>query len=551
MTCYDKTLCPKFAGDQIPEGVCDTHGKGLECDDVTTYCTEPGDHGECGSGRKCYDAGLCGHGSGDYDGVCGEAIFGGKHSALDCDKVTTKCTEPGEYAECAWGGKCYDASLCTGGKGFCSGDKDYDCDNIKTYCSEPGESGQCPHGQKCYDIDVCSEKEEVYEEPEKEVSLNTVCFEKGEVVECSGDDAYGDAVTVPFVYTVSTDGTKPETILKEMENAILDDVADNIDDDFTGKISAKPDDEISDDEWCGDGNAVRCAVVNGKMTFSPGKWGDDGYGDDDGWGDDGYDSAWDGDGHASAIDECASASLIKDSMDGHDYSDIDGIENAEFRRSDLDCGMIVAGANMAVEEEDELSAGAAFGIFFACLALLALMFLLVRKLRRKRPRDEISLISNNLDGSLAGYDNPYGNTIDVHKCTSIYCNCNSNLNETTFLPAPKKVNMAKTMEKNGISPTAVDDAEESEFFNPTKEEPKETLAFDESKGSIMRVPIRTQLDAEDRTLEPVNEVSESELESVAGDNTDESTVPPPPPLASHPTYGKQGSRTQSNDEISI
>ena len=29
--------------------------------------------------------------------------------------------------------------------------------------------------------------------------------------------------------------------------------------------------------------------------------------------------------------------------------------------------------------------------------------------------------------------NHYSNAIDVHKCKSAYCNCNANLNETTFL----------------------------------------------------------------------------------------------------------------------
>lgn len=255
-TCYDKHLCPEFNDKSKPHpgGVCDTHGKGLECDDVTTFCTEPGDHGECGSGRKCYDAGLCGYGKGgDYDGVCGMALHGGKDSGLDCDKVTTKCTEPGEYAECAWGGKCYDAGLCSGGKGFCSSEKGHDCDDKKTYCDHPGESGQCPHGEKCYDIDICTPKEEPKEEAPKPVSLNSICFDKGSVVDCStwGDDGYGDAVSVPFTYTVDTDGSvKPDAVIAELENAILDDVADHIGgndkyEHFSGKISAKPEDSIA------------------------------------------------------------------------------------------------------------------------------------------------------------------------------------------------------------------------------------------------------------------------------------------------------------------
>jgi len=243
-TCYEKELCPKFAGHKTPIGVCDAQGKGLDCDKVTTYCTEPGDHGECGSGRKCHDAGLCGYGDGDYDGVCGYAIHGGKESALDCDKVSTKCTDTGGYGECAYGGKCFDAGLCSGGKGFCSDKDSYDCNDKKTYCV-PGEKG-CKHGEKCWDIDVCSVKEE----PLK-VSLNEICFDKGEIVDCSkwGDDGYGDSIAVPFTYSVSTDGTAPKTVLPKVENAILDDVADTVEgsDDyahFSGKISAKPEDKI-------------------------------------------------------------------------------------------------------------------------------------------------------------------------------------------------------------------------------------------------------------------------------------------------------------------
>jgi len=287
---------------------------------------------------------------------------------------------------------------------------------------------------------------------------------------------------------------------------------------------------------------MRCSIVDGEMTIYPGE-------------------GWDGDGHSTAsafLDKCAAVGIIKESMEGNDYSEVSGVTNAEYRGSSADCGKIISGANMVVEDKDELSAGAAFGIFFAALALLALLFLIARKLRRKPAQEDMSLISNNLDGSLGGYDDPYANTIDVHKCSSIYCTiCNGKDNETSFLPAPKKANMAKAMANNGISPTAVNDTEGA-FFNQD-ESSKETLEFNESKGSIMRVPIRNQLEDEDRSLSIVNEVAhdseiDTELESVQGDaHNDETTVPPPPPLSFHPAY-RQGSGVaaiQSNDEISI
>ena len=81
-------------------GICNADGEGLDCEEVMTYCTAPGDHGECGSSRNCYDAGLCGLGSGsgwdgdgfdNYPGVCGVATHGGPHGGLDCDEVATYC----------------------------------------------------------------------------------------------------------------------------------------------------------------------------------------------------------------------------------------------------------------------------------------------------------------------------------------------------------------------------------------------------------------------------------------------------------------------------
>ncbi len=264
--------------DEDPVGVCGAYGGGLECDDVTDYCTGIGEQAECDDGHMCYDAGLCGLGGGDgggaYDGVCGIAIHGGKSSALDCDMVTTMCTEPGKHSECAYGSLCYDSKHCEDGKGFCGSEEGFDCDHITTYCDHVGDVGHCPLGQKCYDVNVCSAAggthideipaEEtstdvvVVTEEEEAEKLNEVCFSNGKVVDCSSwsDDGYGAAISVPFTYTVSTDGkVEPKEVITPMENAILEDVVEHIEEDekyadFTGKITAAAGDSIAG-EWFG------------------------------------------------------------------------------------------------------------------------------------------------------------------------------------------------------------------------------------------------------------------------------------------------------------
>lgn len=327
------------------------------------------------------------------------------------------------------------------------------------------------------------------------------------------------------------------------------------------------------DEWCGDGHAVRCTVVKGEMSF---------YIDENAWEGDGHDSEadaiWAGDGHG--LDACEASGLVKDSMEGQDYSEVDGVTRAEYRNSDLECAKIIAGASIVVGEQNEdLGAGGAFAMLLAAAALVALAFFIVNKKRRQREpevdmKEDFSLISNSLNGSFLGNggDDPYANTIDVHKCASIFCNCNKSMNETTFLPAPKKVDMAKTMAANGISPTSVN------AFFPEEDEVVEEDEADTSAGivadldpeanndeevaqsnqdNIMRMPIRSQYEEQDRPLTPVSEIAhdseiDTEMESMAGDN-DETTVPPPPPLTFHPAY-RQGSGVavmQSDDEMSI
>lgn len=318
---------------------------------------------------------------------------------------------------------------------------------------------------------------------------------------------------------------------------------------------------VSDNEYCGDGKAVRCSVVKGAMTF---------HGD---------------------IDKCTASNIIRDF---NYYNEVDGVTNAQYRNSDEDaCGFIIAGAAAAAQppEDDSISAAAAFGMLFAGAALVALAFLAARKLRRRKPveeevaqeDDDMSLISNDLDEDFLGCvpcDDPYANTIDVHKCTSIYCNiCNSGGQETNFLPAPKKVDMAKTM-ADVLSPTAVNMAhgafdEDPEFEDPRGGPELQRAATNTSvrsdaptvrQGSIMRVPIQSQIQRDgDRPLTPVNEVAhdseiDTEMESlVISDDeasdvdesmlNDESTIPPPPPpLAFHPDYLPP---MDLNDETSI
>jgi hypothetical protein len=290
-----------------------------------------------------------------------------------------------------------------------------------------------------------------------------------------------------------------------------------------------------DDDWCGDGHAVRCTVVKGEMSVSP---------------------SWSGDGHAAAgaLDECSACEIVKDSMEGHDYTDIDGVTGAKYRNCDAECdsGTVIAGAATVVPPEDEdLSGGALFAIWLAALAAIALLALLLARKRRSNAQevnDDMSLISNDLNGNHIGdYEDPYANTIDVHKCTSIYCNCNSKLNETTFLPAPKTVDMARTKSDNGLSPPG---AAVNQLSNEEEEPVQDDAANEvEHNGSIMRMPFAYQSDeTTDRPLTPVNEIAhdseiDTELESVADDDTN---IPPPPPIAFHPSYNKQ-----SSDEISI
>jgi hypothetical protein len=280
-----------------------------------------------------------------------------------------------------------------------------------------------------------------------------------------------------------------------------------------------------------------------------------------------YPAGWEGDGHG--IDPCLAADIIEESMEGNDYTEIDGVTGAVYRNSDGDCSDAIVSSAATVVKDEDLSAGALFAIWLAALALIALAFLLLRKRKQAQAmRDDISLISNDLNGSLPNFDDPYANTTDVHQCASKLCAvCNINLEDPRFSPAPKRVNMKKFIEASGIcapcstvSPTGVDQVNGDFFNQESKEEESEDrdsppdISQEENantRGSIMRVPF---FQAErNGPLPSVNEIAhdseiDTELESVADDN-DNTTIPPPPPLSFHPAYQQITSAyTQRDDD---
>lgn len=580
-TCYNKELCPAYAthhGHPSPVGVCGVHGDserggdggGLECTEVTTYCSEPGRHAECGVDRMCYDANLCrfGEDGGDYnivyDGVCVLPPSSSSSSHIttttkrkewwgyDCDAVvTTKCTTPGEVAECAYGAKCYDVAHC-------------EQQGVVTVVVEMENPPTSPS-----DVPTPMLPSNPTKPPK--MTLNMVCITKGKLVNCPsssssssswGDDGFGPGIAVPFTYTVDTDGKAlPEDVLLPMENAILDDVTETIQRDekyatFSGKLSAAPEDYIAVDDWCGDGHAIRCSVVKGEITFFP---------------------------LVSGVEDvsnpCLITEIIETSMNGNDYTRIEGVTDAKYRNSDLEScsdGIVSSAATTAAITDEDLSTGALFAIWCAVLALIGLVFLLARRRRRRAPpvgRDDISLISNDLNGSVYEFDDPYANTTDVHKCTSKVCPiCNTRPQDPQFLPVlGGEVNMGKIQEAHGIcvpasntavSPTSVKEVG-SDFDmdrlvdKETKEEELEDHVpppppLPASQGSIMRVPYFHA--HSDQPLPPVNEMAhesdETELESVV-DDSDNSTVPPPPPLPFHPAYQQRNNKQRDDDEESV
>ena len=235
------------------------------------------------------------------------------------------------------------------------------------------------------------------------------------------------------------------------------------------------------------------------------------------------------------------------------------VTDVEYRGSSA-CTTIVGGAAAVAlpAAAEGLGAGAAFGLLFAAAALAALALLAARRRRRPSAEEEggvpvprelrldrdFSLISNSLDGSLYEHveEDPHANTVDVHTCKSLYCNCNKDraLSATTFLPVPRGADLARTLRTHGIAP-APDAAAD---------------ASSPGRGSILRVPIRAQLEgAEERSLTPVREIAhDSEIDTDYDESVDPrgaDGVPPPPPLTSHPAYGAgTAQRADSADEMS-
>ena len=275
------------------------------------------------------------------------------------------------------------------------------------------------------------------------------------------------------------------------------------------------------------------------------------------------------------VDACAAADLIGESMEGQDYAeDVAGVTDVEYRGSAA-CAQIIAGAAAVVAPADGISAGAFFGLLFAAAALAALALLAARRLRRPAKEDgtardlpeDFSLISNDLDGSFFGRqeEDPRANTVDVHVCKSLYCNCNKDkaLSETTFLPVPSKVCLAAAVAAQGIPPTGVDGVGGFSFARDSRASgTRDGEASSASRDIIMRVPIRSQLeqDEDGLSLAPVREITrDSEIdtepdESVGGIKT---VIPPPPPLENHPAYPEYPEgwettrRSNSDDEMSV
>ena len=252
----------------------------------------------------------------------------------------------------------------------------------------------------------------------------------------------------------------------------------------------------------------------------------------------------------SGYDACGGATLIHMSMQGNDYSDINGVENVEYQEK-TSCPVIV-GVEAAVVEEDNL--GVLVGVPVMAALLVALALLVARKMRDDR--EEMSLVSP-LDDFMGPAEDPYANTIDVHRCTSIYCNvCNSGLANVSFIPASRKVDLNKTRALAGLTPVCMPVEEEDWFITRSQYADSDTVTGVHNGSTDEQilapetfVPVvespddsRSYLPVERRPLTTVREISndseiDTELESLEGD--DDASIPPPPPPSS------------SGDEMSI
>ncbi|KAL7504685.1 hypothetical protein ACHAXN_002270 [Cyclotella atomus] len=372
---------------------------------------------------------------------------------------------------------------------------------------------------------------------------NDVCFQKGEVVRCSGAPG-GEAIHVEFSYSVETSGLDPEDTVPSLEGAILDaavDYVSSLDSSYYGvtRVSSDPSDHINDEVMCTPKHSGNdCSIIKGGMTV---------YAD------------------SHSMDACDYANIVEASMDIVDYSSVDGIKGIEYVDSGSSCdgtSKIVSG-EAAVTDDEGLSAGAMIGFAMLAAFIAAAALLLARKMRRTgdasdRDFDLIS-VDTDFEGNRFGSNDPFASTVDVHKCTSMYCNCNKGGAGTTFLPAPKKSIIDKVIKKQGIdstSPTGVDEAAAQGFFVGDPE-PLEAVSMDSDDSSQSRNSsqpkdsiIRAEPTSEERVLTPVREIahdSEIDTEFESDGEEDLESIPPPPPLP--PGHPKRNSL--QDDEMSV
>jgi len=454
--------------------------------------------------------------------------------------------------------------------------------------------------------------------PVPKPSLNTLCFNKGEKIQCSGSHSGGDGIVSSFLYTVETKpGYSVEEVMIPLENAILSDVGSNIGSGFSGSISAKPSDEINGAKECSHEDKAECAYVNGVMTFYPdghftgggayalagssgsgsgnadgahvvagssgsgsgnagGAYAIAGSGNADGASYAIAGSSGSGSGNAggtyavagssgsgsgssqsdsypaasalnahqvmasdsgSEFDACDGATLIHDSMQGNDYSNVDGVKSVTFKEK-TNCPAIVAAKAAVVEEEDNTAM--LVGIPLAAALFVALALLVARRMRDDR--EEFPL-SSGLDDFMGPPEDPYANTIDVHKCTSMYCNCNKALENVSFIPAPREVDLAQARAYAGLPAVTNTTADEGDWFPEEKarDADSDTVTGVHNGSTNGQVPApddsRSYLPVEQRPLMTVSEIPhdseiDTELESLEGGDDATSIPPPPPPPSS-------------------
>jgi len=500
--------------------------------------------------------------SDDDGGWAGSGSDGGKWGSDDgkWGSDDDKWASDDGSSDDGWGGDLPDSSspgICGPGPyngGLDCGKEEFD------YCTETGSQGECSDGYHCYDKETCSGyvdgswDDDGQDQEEVEVELNDdgngegewsddgygatdICFSNGVASPCAGGPK-GEAVSVEFSYSVETNGVDAGSTVSPMESAILAAVVDYVS--ATGdsygvtRVSSSPEDHISDEEMCTPKNSGNdCSIIKGEMTV---------YAD------------------SHAMDACDYSKVVQDSMDSSDFSHIDGVEKTEYLDSSscADASKIISG-EAAVVEEDSLSAAAVIGFAMLAAFLAAAALLLARKFRRNNANRDIDLISVDTDFSGNRYEqDPFASTVDVHKCTSMYCNCNKGGSGTTFLPAPRKANMDKVLKNQGIdvSPTGVDEAQGFFVGDP---EPLGKVSTDSDLDTSQNAPegqdniIRAapHAPASEMELEPVREVdndSQIDTEWESEGEEDLESIPPPPPL---PPGKKLKNGSLASDEMSI